>query len=900
MKWIAASREWLRGLVFRGREESDMDEELRFHIQMEAARLQRAEGLAPDEAQRRAAASFGGIERYKEEVREARGIGLVTGAWLDFKLGARLLRKYPAMTAVGGVGLAVGVAMSVGMFAFISAHIFAELPLDEGARIVALENRDIEVNNEDRRALHDFVLWRDQLTTVRQLGAFRNVQDQFLVAEGPPVPVQIAEMTASGFQVARVPPLLGRYLIEADEQPGAPPVLVIGHGIWQRRFAGDPDVIGREVRLDGVVHTIVGVMPEGFAFPMTHVFWTPLRVNPADYERRQGPSIYIFGRLAPGVTLEEAQAELTAIGQRTAAAFPETHETIRPMVMPYTHSLTDIQGITVWEVAQMQLMMSFVLIVVALNVSVLVYARTATRQGEIAVRTALGASRGRIVTQLFAEALVLSLLASALGVGLAQLGVSLGNGIMETEQGRPFWLDYGLQPATVLLAVGIAIVIAVIVGLIPALQATGRRLQNNLRDLGGTTGMRLGATWTVLIVTQVAIAVAVLPVIVNMGWSEVVGAMSRPIYEPQDYLISPLGPERIPEQRARSNATSSAAESDRPFGDGLTEVLRRLKAEPAVVGATYETDLSGRVGLVEVDGVPAPPESPMGHRTATDGVGPNYLELYGADILTGRAFEPGDLDGNSTAVIVNRAFVNQVLGGGEALGRRIRFINPERFADTVGAVPPPWFEIVGVAENLRTAPSPELVRPEVFYPVAPAQAQGVALVVRVSGARATEFAGRMREVVTADPAVRLGYIRSLQDSERQGQLAIMLVALMIGLVMVSVFLLSAAGIYALTSFTVTRRRREIGIRTALGAHAWQVLRGVFARVALQIALGVVVGILAAAVLDRMSGGDMLGGRSGILLPVFAVVMALVALLASFGPVRRGLRVAPSEALRAEG
>jgi len=212
----------------------------------------------------------------------------------------------------------------------------------------------------------------------------------------------------------------------------------------------------------------------------------------------------------------------------------------------------------------------------------------------------------------------------------------------------------------------------------------------------------------------------------------------------------------------------------------------------------------------------------------------------------------------------------------------------------------PWYEIVGVAEDLEVSEvAPDLVRPEVFYPVAPHQAQVVALEVRVRGARATDFAARLRDVVATDPTLRLGTIRSRADSNRQERLAIMLVALIIGLVLASVFLLSAAGIYAMTSFTVTRRRREIGIRTALGAHAWQVLRSVFARVALQIAIGVGIGTVAAAVLDRITGGELLGGRSRVLVPTFAVSMCLVAMLAAFGPARRGLRVQPSEALRAE-
>lgn len=272
-------------------------------------------------------------------------------------------------------------------------------------------------------------------------------------------------MTASGFTLARVPPRLGRWLLEADERPGAPPVIVIGHDAWHARFGGDPEIVGKEIRLGTTVHTIVGVMPEGFGFPLNHQYWTPLKVEAAAYDPREGPELYVFGRLAPGVTMEQAQAELTAVGRRAAAAYPETHARIRPMVMPYTHSLTDIQGASLAEFGAMQFTMTLLLLIVAVNVAVLFYARTATRRGEIAVRSALGASRGRVVAQLFIEALVLSLGSAALGLLIAQVGIDLGYGIMETEMGgTPFWADHRLQPTTVAFTVGLAVLTAVLVG----------------------------------------------------------------------------------------------------------------------------------------------------------------------------------------------------------------------------------------------------------------------------------------------------------------------------------------------------------------------------------------------------------------------------------------------------
>jgi predicted permease len=899
VRWIAAARESLRGLLFRNQEEAELGEELRFHMEMEAKRLQREEGLDALEAQRRAAVAFGGVERTKSDVRDARGLAWVPGTWLDFNLGARMLRKYPALALVGGLGMAVAIAISVGFFAFAQIHAFPTLPLEEGDRIVALENRNITINNEDRRVLHDFVMWRDELKSIQDLAAFRTVSRNLIIGEEPPTLVQVAEMTANGFKVARVRPVLGRYLLPDDERIGAPPVLVIGYDVWQSRFAGNPNIVGREVRFGSTVLPIIGVMPKEFGFPISDQYWIPMRPNPNAFARRDGPSIYVFGRLAPGVTMEQAQAELTAVGQRTAAEFPESNKDLRPMVMPYIHSLTDIQGLTAWTIVQMELMMSLLLVVVALNVAVLVYARTATRQGEIAVRTALGASRARIIMQLFMEALVLSLGASAVGLALAQVGLRLGNKIMEQELGAPFWMNYRLQPATVLFTVGVAVFAALIVGVLPALQATGRRVQDNLRQLGGSTGMQLGKTWTVLIVAQIAIAVAALPAAVSMGWREIRNATTRPIYASEEFLLAELAPEPSSDATSPVDPEAKAAE----FGVRLTELMRRLRTEPSVAGATWTTSIRARSGSIEIEGKPATAESQAGYRVSSEGVSTGFLDLYGASILTGRAFVPADMDTAVAQVIVNRTFAQTLLGGENVLGRRIRWV-AEGGGEANAPVPlTKWFEIIGVAEDLEVNDfDPRLVPPRLYYPVAAHQASDASLEVRLRPSiTAADFAPKLREITAAvDPTLRLGTTYSLEDFERQERLALRLIALSIGLVLLSVFLLSAAGVYALMSFTVTKRRREIGIRTALGAHPDQVLRTVFARVARQVLLGVVCGIGAALVVERLSGGELLGGRAGVLLPVFAVLMGVVATLAAIGPARRALGIEPTEALRAEG
>lgn len=889
---MARMRERLRGLLFRARLDAEMEEELRFHMEMEARKL---DGAGHADASRLAAARLGGVERYKDEVRDARGLAWIPGMRLDFALGLRMMKKHPALSIVGGIGIAVGVAMTVGMFVFIRANVYPTIPLDEGDRIVALENRDVTVNNEDRRVIHDFVTWRRELKSIEDIGAFQTVVKNMSVGNEPPEPVTLAEMTAAGFTVARVPALMGRYLLPEDERADAPAVVVIGYDTWVAKFGSAPDVVGRSIRLGRVMHTIVGVMPEGFAFPMLHGMWVPLRAEAVATasKRRQGPWLFVFGRLAPGATLESAQVELSLAGKRAAAQFPENAR-LEPMVMPYIHSLTDIQGIETLAIVMMQAMMTLLLVVVAVNVAMLVYARTATRQGEIAVRTALGASRTRIVSQLFIEALALALVSSAAGLGLGYFGVSFGAGIMEAEAGgSPFWVSYRLDPVVVLYTLGIAVFTAVVVGVLPALQTTGKQLQVNLRSLGGSA-LRLGRTWTTLIIAQVALAVAVLPATVNFAWTEMRGAMTHTVYDADRFLFAELqseGPEK------------DAPVTTRPDGDKLAEIVRRIEQVPDIEAVAYRTSFANRRGPVEVEGVVSPPGA-RGFRVISNAVAPNYLSLYALNIVAGRNLAAADMDTASTAMVVSRAFAAKVFGTANPVGRRLRFAGSPPAGDTPEKPASRWFEIVGVAENERANEfNPELVIPEMYYAVSPATAllgESIVIEARTRGPFVGSIVPAIRQAVAqVDPALQIARVVQQSTANRQDMTIVRLLSLGLGLVLVSVFLLSAAGIYSLVSFTVTRRRKEIGIRSALGATQRQVMTAILWPVARQILIGMVIGIAGAAVIDRASGQELFGGRAGLLLPTFGVLMSIVALLAAFGPARRGILIQPTEALRAE-
>ncbi len=324
----------------------EVADELDFHLE-QRIRDYVARGMDPESARRAALERLGDLGRARDECvtllsaeRRARERRVrLNVSWLDVKLGLRMLAKYPGLSLVAVLGMAVAIAIGAGYYAGYSAILNAVLPLEDGDRVVALRYRDLTLPGPNAAVSpFDYAAWRSALGSVRDLGAFRTQHHNLISGEGRVELIEAATMTASGFRVARVSPALGRPLLDADERPGAAPVLVIAHEEWQRVFNGDPGIIGRTVRLGETVHTIVGVMPAGFRFPVNHRYWIPLGLDASAAQPDDEPSLLVFARLADGVTMARAHAELATIGQRMAASYPETHEHLRPVVIPYTQS----------------------------------------------------------------------------------------------------------------------------------------------------------------------------------------------------------------------------------------------------------------------------------------------------------------------------------------------------------------------------------------------------------------------------------------------------------------------------------------------------------------------------------------------------------------------------------
>ena len=407
-------------------------------------------------------------------------------SWLDFKLGFRMLARYPGITVVGTVAIAVAIAMGTIYVEALDKIWNPRLPIRDGDRVVTLRNWDTRELREESRSLHDFAIWREQVKTIEQLGAAVEYGRNLATADGRVEPVRGAEVTANAFALMGTPPLLGRVLIERDEDPTEPPVTVISHRLWQTRFASDGAVVGRTVKLGTVTATIVGVMPEGFGFPTSEQIWTPLRVHRATILPRTGPGVSIFGRLAQGASIKSAQAELNVIAAAIAAENAATHKDLRPRVTTYAKPL--MEGSQAFLIRTMMSVIAgiflMLLAIMCTNVATLVYARTATRGWEITVRSALGAARGRIITQLFIEALVLTGLAAVIGLVLAKFAFRWGLGKMAGSGDLPFWINDSISWKTILSAALLALIGAAIVGILPALRATRLNVLNALRNEG--------------------------------------------------------------------------------------------------------------------------------------------------------------------------------------------------------------------------------------------------------------------------------------------------------------------------------------------------------------------------------------------------------------------------------
>jgi predicted permease len=823
----------------------------------------------------------------------------------DYKLGLRMLLKFPGLTLAGGLALAIAIGIGAGWYDVWGKMMSPTIPLPDGNRIVLIEARNTLTNAPEPRLVRDFLEWRRTLRTIESLGAYRSDTRNLVVDDAAREAVQVAELTAAAFSTARVAPLVGRGLLDSDEVPGAPGVVVLGYDVWQRAFGGRPDAVGAVVKLGNAPVTVIGVMPKDFGYPLNHDAWTPLALQ-ASYRGLEGGAISVIGRLAADATLPQASAELRVSGERMAAALPETHQHLRPVVRRLGESSDDLGA---WQFALRNVPALLVILIACLSVGTLVYARTATREGEIAVRSALGAGRARIIGQLFVESLVLASVAAALGLVAADRVLAWGIvNINRGSGGAPFWLTPGLKLTTILYAGGLAAVCAAMLSLLPALKVTRTRLQSHLanRGAGGAT-LRFGRVWTGAMIAQVALTAIGIPTAMEAANEAMLKLNIRAAFPSREYVAARVDLDR---PFAEEATNTFAARRALTFG----ALARHVAEEPGVEAVTFADRALGTPAMqrrVEVE--PSAGAGPITTSLRTLAVGPGFVEAFERPIVAGRTFQGADFDPAARSVIVNEAFAREFsrdTGIGSPVGARLRHRAPpagsapdaddpvEEDRSALG-----WFEIVGVVRDFRLDPddSGDEV-PYLFHAASVETISPLVISARVGGNPASLVARLPALAAEVDAGLLVRDAQPLSTWVRQRDEGLIWQAVAFAGVTVLVLFLSALGIFSLVSVSVSRRTREIGLRTALGANPRHVLGGILSRGVALMGSGIAAG--GALLLWAVGLGLGPSGRPAEDVVLFAgylgatsVVMLAACLLACIGPAKRALRINPIDALR---
>jgi len=790
------------------------------------------------------------------------------------------------VTAIAVVALALGIGLTTVMFSIVYGALHRGLPFDGAERLMHLERANpTEGISSMEVTIHDYRDWRERQRAFTQLGAFYAGTVNIRGTER-------AErydggfMTANSFDILGVAPVLGRSFRPEEEEPGATQVVLLGHRVWQERFGGAPDVLGRTVTVNGEVGEIIGVMPEGFEFPILQEVWVPLRLDHRTLERGTGTTVEVFGKLADGVTLDAAMTEFAGITEQLAAEYPETNEGVTAVMKPYTEEFIgdEERGI----LYSMLFTVVLVLVIACANVANLLLARAAVRTRDLAIRSAMGADRWRVVFQMLSEAVVLAAVGAVFGTGIAWIGITFFDRAVSVTN-PPFWLVFKLDLPILLFVMGISMLAALVAGIIPAIKASSADLNAVLKDESrGSSGMRIGRLSRVLVVGEIAMSMALLVASGLMVKGVVTLDNEEYAIPTANVFTARVGvfPERFPDAEARAR-----------FWE---DIERRVAELPGVQAAslTGSLPLTGAFGgRLSVDGesYEADRDLPFARFAA---VTPGFRETFEVDVLQGRWLESTDGIDDPLVVVVNQAFADRHFAEGQALGRRIRLggLQSEQ----------PWREIVGVVPNHRMEGvgdpgAEEIDGPGFYLPLAQYDLRFVSIAARVDREPLALSAGVRDAVGAADPDTPIYFVQTLEQAMEQNLWFYRIFGNLFLAFGLAALFLASVGLYGVMSFSVSHRASEMGVRMALGARAVQVMSLVIRQGLGQIVVGLVLGTGLAIVIAR--------GLTLLLyqvepwdpvtyLGVFAVLI-LTGLVASAVPARRATRVDPMVALTAE-
>jgi putative ABC transport system permease protein len=903
---------WLRRLIGGGqallhdrKARQELDDELRSYLEIAIAeKIHR--GMSREEATRAARLDAGlvSLDGVKERVREVGWEVWIDVLWQDVRFAARLLAKDRAFTAAAVVALGLAIGLNTSVFAVINAAFLRDVPLDDPERLLTIRLRDSrapqpgrDLNGPSQGAavisvsFADLRDWREQTTAFAGLAASIS-GTMTLSGDGAPAErLRGSYLTANTFRVLRVAPILGRDFSAADDTVGAPGMLMLGYGVWQTRYGGDPSVIGRTVRVNDVPATIVGVMPRGFNYPFVDQVWQAIASSP-DFggATRTTRNLGVVGRLKPEASLSRASAELDAVITRLADTYPETYRNLASFARP----LRDLYPTPPLPMlATMMGAVAFVLLIAYANLANLLLARSIRRSREIAIRMALGSSKRRVVRQFLIECVLIALGGGVLGLVLSLYGVKeiaiafepieAGIPLGSLASNQPFWVNVNPNATLYAFVGSLSLVSAFAFGLLPAWQMSATRVNDTLktesRPGGGTP---LGRRWaSSLLVAELALALVLLSG-AGLLWRDFIDQYR------QDPVIDTSG---VVAMRLALPVQKYAEASDRKrFLERLNQRLGEISAFSAVTIATrapMELGVPVREVVIEGSDTAVGEKPPLVSYLLT---GSRYFETLNLPLVRGRGLQNVDGRAGQEGAVVDERFATRFFPQLDPIGRRIR----------VGT-PGVWYTVVGVARALPLFGPPPERRPLVYAPLQAEPAPDAQAAIIAKGPLATVSARLREEVRAMDPALALFGIETLDQARARARVPARLFSTWFGALAVVALLLAAVGVSAITAHSVTQRTEEIGVRMALGADPRDVVRMFVFRTLRLLALAVVLGLSGAIAVGRLLG--LFAQRAGLIDPatltIVAIVLGSVTVLATLIPARRAARVDPLVALRAE-
>jgi putative ABC transport system permease protein len=791
--------------------------------------------------------------------------------------------KTPGLSLVAVLTIALGVGLTTHTFSVVYGTMLRGLDFDEGTELIALSE---EIPAENSRGnsipLLDVLDFRAEQTSFRGLGAFVQGNTVNLADEGaPPERYVGARVSASLFEQVDGVPVLGR-VFTLDEEAGAP-VVVIGYDIWRDRYGGAPDIVGTDVRVNSELATIIGVMPQGFHFPFEEDVWLPLGIDPLEAVRG-GDRVQVVGRLLPGVSLEQATVQVQGIAARLAAEHPETNEGVGVWVQTFSERTMPPEITAVMWV--MLLAVFGVLLIACFNVANLLLARAAVRSKEVAVRSALGADRARLIRQLMLEAGLLVVVGGTLGVGIAWLGIEWFNSAIQDIQ-KPYWIDIRLDAPALVFTLAITAFASLAAGTLPAVRASGGKVHEILQDESrGSSSFRMGRFSEALVVGEIALSCALL-VAAGMMIKSIVNVNQRDMgFDGAQVFTARLG---------LFEADYPDDESRRRFFDRLIEEVRSHPDAEAVALTQNLPALGSAMTRIALDGVAYPDirDRPLANVSSMT---PGYLDVLGADLVEGRDFGEQDGAGAVPVAIVNQSFARRHFGDRSPLDLRFQS-GPDG----------PWLTVVGVVRDLFVGGggpgglgSDQRLADQFFTPLAQTpNVRFVSLAVKTRGPPGAFASNARSSVQRIDAGLPLYWMRTMEESVESATWIFDIFGSLFAAFGTAALFLAAVGLYGVMAFSVSRRTQEMGIRMALGAGRRTVFALVLRKGMGQLAVGGLIGLALGAVLVRPMSVVFYDVEPSdpFVFGAIAVTLLSSGLLACLVPARRATNVELANALR---